>query len=180
MTVDVLYSFWMGEGFRLQCAQAIGQSPCRILPFRFLNSGLSRKPWSFKSLRSLNSCTVSAAVFAFLAGGGQTPVEGPAVWEEVLEVLGGSPQTKLGNVFLPSRYHRNRHRFVTGCQDKLILTYRPGEMPATTCVNGLYFIVRLNHFRCPLALHLFPRACPEPEECVPDHLKNGVLSIWKI
>ena len=81
-------------------------------PFRVLNSGLSRKHWPFKSLRSLSSCTVSAAVFAFLAGGGQTAVEGPAVWEEVLEVLGGSPEIRLGNVLLTSRYHRHCHRFV--------------------------------------------------------------------
>ena len=88
---------------------------------------LSRRPWSFKSLRSLSFCTVSAAGFAFLAGGGQTAVEGPAVWEEVLEVFGGSPETRLGSVLLTSRYHRHCHRFVSGCQDKLLLAWPPSR-----------------------------------------------------
>ena len=41
LAVGMLHIFWVGEGIKPQCAQLIGQSPRRILPFRFLNSWLS-------------------------------------------------------------------------------------------------------------------------------------------
>ena len=41
LAVGMLHIFLVGERIKPQCLQFIGQSPRRILPFRFLNLGLS-------------------------------------------------------------------------------------------------------------------------------------------